>query len=121
MLKRKYLRAHGFRDFRGTGLMNFHYYSILKRQLKDFFETISFRNFYLKYDEISQDVVKRYIFVTSADFQLYLDYLKKQVGEVEYQKEKRATINFLKRMDAYKTARLEREIKSKFAETLAEL
>lgn len=121
MLKRKYLRAHGFRDFRGTGLMNFHYYSILKRQLKDFFENVSFRNFYLKYDEISQDVVKRYIFVTSANYQLYLDYLKKQVGEVEYRKEKRATINFLKRMDAYKTARLEREIKSKFSETLAEL
>lgn len=121
MLKRKYLKAHGFRDFRGTGLMNFHYYTILKRQLKEFFNRILFRNFYLKYDEIAPDDVKRYIFVSSADYQLYIDYLKKYVGEVEYRKEKRATTNFLKRMEAYKAARLEREIKSKFAKTLAEL
>jgi hypothetical protein len=110
-----------FLRFLGVTLTVFSNYSILKRQLKDFFENVLFRNFYLKYDEISHDVVKRYIFVSSADYQLYIDYLKKYVGEVEYRKEKRATTNFLKRMEAYKTARLEREIKSKFAETLAEL
>lgn len=113
-LYRNKLIDEGFRNVTGKNIQSPLHYTRFKKLLENIFTKIVFNDTLINYSSVLEDDVKRYIFATSDSYDHYLQYLRENIGEKEYRKEKRRTNILLKKISSLRKGELESELKSKF-------
>lgn len=111
---RKQLKYEGFTNVTGKNLLSPLHYSRFKKLMIRIFDRIVFDDILINYSEMLEEDVKRYIFVMSDKYDVYLQYLKEERGEREYRKEKRRKREFLKRLAPLTEGTFESELRSIF-------
>ncbi len=117
----KQLKTIGFHNMTGRSLQHPHHGAMLKRKLKLIFNGIKTFDASLDYSKMLENDVKKYIFAMSNDYNLFLEYLKKYIGEEALRKEIRQTRTFLGKIEPLKRSELEIELKEKFAAVLSKV
>lgn len=120
-LSRKQLKSEGFNNVTGQNLLSNIHYSKFKKLMKRMFNDLIINDSSINYAGLLQEDVKRYIFVMSDSYNLYLDYLKAFPYEIEYRKELRSKNTLLKKIDSKTTGEFKKELISKFTTALSEI
>lgn len=95
------------------------FYHKLKKELQETLDNITFEDINIDYSkEISDELIKDYIFGLSAKYVLYLNHIKKKHGNLAYKREKAKKKKLDEQMKEYIIEKHVLELKSKFAHTL---
>lgn len=116
--KMTYAKSKKFHNMTGKTLLSGHHYIMFKRLLKEYLNEVHFLELSIDYKKMLPRDIKRYIFVLSDTYALYLDYLKEHKSEEDFRKENRSRNRFIKRIKPKLTGELEQELKDKFTETI---
>ena len=120
-LSRKQLKNEGFKNVTGKNLLSTLHYLKFKKLLSRIFNDLIINDISIKFADLLQEDVKKYIFAMSDSYNLYLDYLKELPDEIEYRKELRSKNILLKKIDTKTTGEFKKELISKFTTALSEI
>lgn len=95
------------------------HYRILKRELKDVCYKIEYQDINIDYTkEISDELIKDYIFGLSDEYALYLEHIKVKYGDLACKQEMTKKKKLDKQMENFIIEKHVLELKSKFANTI---
>jgi hypothetical protein len=110
---------NGFTNINAKGLLGVGlYYRKLKKMLRTIFNILDFKDDTLNYTGIKASDVKKYLFVTSNNFDVYLEYLKVHGAQNDRTNAMTARRRIKKKMRPHITNDLIEELKDKFEKTL---
>lgn len=119
LMRKSYATDNGFTNINAKGLLGVGlYYRKLRQILRTKLDILDFRDDTLNYTGIKSSDVKKYLFVTSNNFDVYLEYLKVHGEENDRTNAMTARRRIKKKMRPYITNDLIEELKEKFKETL---
>lgn len=120
-MKKEFAMDRGFININAKGLTTRKYYINMKRLLREMYSEFVYLDSSLDYTGLKPKDVKEYMFITSDNFQLYLDYLKEHRDKKDRDNAMTARRRLLKKIKPALTSEIVEEFKDKLNEEIRKI